>query len=228
MNAPANGFVVINADDPAVVSLSKPAKVPVHGFSLKQAVADGFEWRGERFKVVSRALRGAHNLQNAMAATMVARLYGVSPSQVQGALDTFPGLPHRLEFVRELDGVEWINDSKATNVDSSLVALAALKGPIWLIAGGKGKGAPYEPMVQASSGKVAGVLTVGQDAPAIAKAYAAFNVQACETLPAAIERARSLAKRGDTVLLSPACASYDQFDNFEHRGDTFKRLVKAL
>jgi UDP-N-acetylmuramoylalanine--D-glutamate ligase len=147
---------------------------------------------------------------------------------VQKGLDAFPGLPHRLEWVRELDGVEWINDSKATNVDSSLVALAALKGPLWLIAGGKGKGAPYAPMVKASKGKVAGVLTIGQDAKAIAEAYGGFTVHPCETLDAAIAKARGLARRGDTVLLSPACASYDQFDNFEHRGDTFKRLVQAL
>src|SRR6185369_7774228 len=115
------------------------------------------------------------------------------------------------------------------NVDSSLVALSALKGPIWLIAGGKGKGAPYEPMVTAARGKVSGVLTIGQDAPAIAKAFGGmFTIHPCETLAKAIEQAKQLAKKGDTVLLSPACASYDQFDNFEHRGDTFKRLVRAL
>ena len=131
-------------------------------------------------------------------------------------------------MVSELDGVEWINDSKATNVDSSLVALKALGGPIVLIAGGKGKGAPYEPMVQASKGKVKAVLTLGQDAPTIAAAYRGFEVIACGTLENAVGKAQALAGRGDTVLLSPACASYDQFDNFEHRGDTFKRLVRAL
>src|SRR5205823_2033398 len=103
-------------------------------------------------------------------ATM-ARLYGTKAEQIQKGLDSFPGLPHRLEWVRELDGVEWINDSKATNVDSSLVALNALNGPIILIAGGKGKGAPYDPMVHASKGKVKAVLTVGQDAAAIEAAY---------------------------------------------------------
>lgn len=244
MNAPKNGFVVINADDPAVVGLARAAKVPVYGFTLDRSrtnagfkgmtvgMNDGFGFgfgEGESFTVKNRALRGAHNLQNAMAAATVARLYGIAAPQIQHGLDTYPGLPHRLEFVREVDGVEWINDSKATNVDSSLVALAALKGPIWLIAGGKGKGAPYEPMVTASRGRVSGVLTIGEDAPAIDKAYAGIiTVHPCGTLPKAIEAARKLAKRGDTVLLSPACASYDQFDNFEHRGDTFKRLVNAL
>jgi UDP-N-acetylmuramoylalanine--D-glutamate ligase len=223
-NAPQNGFVVVNGDDAAVVGLAKAAKVPVYEFH-----ADGpFTFQGHTYTVTSRALRGRHNLQNAMAAAMLARLYGISPEQIQRGLDAFPGLPHRLEWVRELDGVEWINDSKATNVDSSLVALAALKGPIWLIAGGKGKGAPYAPMVEASKGKVAGVLTIGQDAPAITAAYGGFAVHPCGTLANAIEKGRALARRGDTVLLSPACASYDQFDNFEHRGDTFKKLVRAL
>jgi UDP-N-acetylmuramoylalanine--D-glutamate ligase len=225
-NAPSNGFVVVNGEDPAVVELAKAAKVPVHAFRVEEPGA--FTFQGERFTVTSRALRGRHNLQNAMAATMLARLYGIGREQCQRGLDSFPGLPHRLEWVRELDGVEWINDSKATNVDSSLVALAALKGPIWLIAGGKGKGAPYAPMVEASKGKVAGVLTIGQDAPTITAAYSGFDTRSCTTLATAIETARTLAKRGDTVLLSPACASYDQFDNFEHRGDTFKKLVKAL
>ena len=243
-NAPKNGFVVVNADDPVVVGLARDAKVPVYGFTLDRsrtnagfkgmtvAVDDGFVFgfgEGESFTVKNRALRGGHNLQNAMAAATVARLYGVKAEQIQKGLDTFPGLPHRLEFVREHQGIEWINDSKATNVDSSLVALAALKGPIWLIAGGKGKGAPYEPMVTASRGKVAGVLTIGEDAPAVEKAYGGmFTVHPCETLQKAIEQARKLAKRGDTVLLSPACASYDQFDNFEHRGNTFKDLVNKL
>ncbi|MBL8951293.1 MAG: UDP-N-acetylmuramoyl-L-alanine--D-glutamate ligase [Myxococcaceae bacterium] len=219
-NAPKNGWVVVNGDDPAVLELSKPATVPVHRFSLSQP----FE-----FTLNNRALRGDHNRQNAMAAAKCAQLFGLANAQIQAALDTFPGLPHRLELVREVNGVEYINDSKATNVDSSLVALAALKGPIWLIAGGKGKGAPYEPLVTAARGKVAGVLTIGDDAPVVAKAFGGlFTVHPCETLPRAIAEAQKLAKPGDTVLLSPACASYDQFDNFEHRGDTFKRLVNAL
>jgi UDP-N-acetylmuramoylalanine--D-glutamate ligase len=102
------------------------------------------------FHVRNRSLRGKHNLENAMAAAMMAHLAGVPAAAIQEGLDAFPGLPHRMEFVRELDGVEWLNDSKATNVDSSLVALNALPGRIWLIAGGKGKGAPYTPMVDAA------------------------------------------------------------------------------
>jgi UDP-N-acetylmuramoylalanine--D-glutamate ligase len=244
-NQRPGGFAVVNADDPAVLALAKQAKVPVYGFTrdvTRRAVAGlaglavgsgqafGFNFGGkERFEVTSRALRGAHNLENAMAAALMAHLSGVSSEAIRRGLAEFPGLAHRLESVRVLGGVEWINDSKATNVDSSLVALKALAGRVWLIAGGKGKGAPYAPLVEAARGKVLGVLTIGQDAPLLAEAFRpAFEVLDCGTLETAVVNARTLAKRGDTVLFSPACASYDQFQNFEHRGDTFKSLVRAL
>ncbi len=242
----AGDFAVVNADDADVLGLAQKAKVPIYGFTLTGkpvaaspklaglAVGQGggfsFDFGAkERFEVKSRALRGAHNLQNAMAAALLARLSGVSAQAVQAGLDGYPGLPHRLESVRVLHGVEWINDSKATNVDSSLVALKALPGNLWVIAGGKGKGAPYAPMVEASRGKVKGVLTVGADAKAIEAAYqGAAKVYPCGTVADAVKRARELAVEGDVVLLSPACASYDQFKNFEERGDTFKRLVREL
>jgi UDP-N-acetylmuramoylalanine--D-glutamate ligase len=166
-----------------------------------------------------------------MAAALLAFHAGVRPDALQAGLDGFPGLPHRLESLRILDGVEWVNDSKATNVDAVLTALGAFpQGQrLWLIAGGKGKGAPYRPLVEAAVGKVAGLLTVGQDAPLLASEFSAvLPVHACETLDRAVARARELARPGDVVLLSPACASYDQFRNFEHRGDTFRTLVEAL
>jgi UDP-N-acetylmuramoylalanine--D-glutamate ligase len=192
-------------------------------------VLEGVGEPGESFTLGNRALRGAHNAQNAMAAALLARLGGVSREAVQAGLDGYPGLPHRLESVRVLDGVEWVNDSKATNVDSVLVALRAFERDVLLIAGGKGKGAPYQPMVEAGRGRVKGVLTIGQDAENIARAYAGeAPVYPCGTLEEAVRRARALARPGDTILLSPACASYDQFQNFEHRGDTFKRLVREL
>ncbi|AGC47469.1 UDP-N-acetylmuramoylalanine--D-glutamate ligase [Myxococcus stipitatus DSM 14675] len=241
----AGDFAVVNADDAEVMGLARQAKVPVYGFSVTGkpvvdapvlaglAVAEegGFrlDFQGEHYRLNNRALRGAHNAQNAMAATLLARLGGVSADAVQAGLDSYPGLPHRLESVRVLDGVEWVNDSKATNVDSVLVALRAFRSGLWLIAGGKGKGAPYAPMVEEGLGKVKGVLTIGADADVLAQAYAGrAQVHACGTLAVAVEKARELAKAGETVLLSPACASYDQFKNFEDRGDTFKRLVGAL
>ncbi|MGA9525190.1 MAG: UDP-N-acetylmuramoyl-L-alanine--D-glutamate ligase, partial [Myxococcaceae bacterium] len=243
----AGDFAVINADDAEVLSLSRTAKVPVYGFTLHpEKVPEGTftglarrseagfclelpERAPETYRVQNRALRGRHNIQNAMAAALLARLSDVPPEAIQRGLDGFPGLPHRIESVETVGGVEWVNDSKATNVDSSLVALDAFPGNLWLILGGKGKGAPYTPMVEASRRKVKGVLTIGQDAPTIEAAYAgAVPVTPCGTLEAAVAKARELAVPGDVVLLSPACASYDQFRNFEHRGDTFTSLVRGL
>ena len=235
-NPQRDGFAVLNADDADSAALSVHAQVPVYWFSLVDGsvsagpVDGGFRLPGHtHFRLANRALRGAHNLQNAMAASLLAQLHGVSAEAIQRGLDAFPGLPHRLEFVAEVQGVEWINDSKATNVDSSLMALRALPGNIWLIAGGKGKGAPYAPLVEAAAGKLKGVLTIGADAPAIEAAFRpAYPVHPCETLESAVQEARKRSKPGDVVLLSPACASYDQFKNFEHRGDQFKVLVRAL
>jgi UDP-N-acetylmuramoylalanine--D-glutamate ligase len=244
-NQGQGGFAVVNADDAHVIRLGLLANVPVYGFSLTGQAAQGgpklkglavarpggfrLDFLNEDYSLTNRALRGAHNTQNAMAAALLARLGGVSREAVQDGLDGYPGLPHRMESVRVLEGVEWVNDSKATNVDSVLVALRAFPGNLHLIAGGKGKGAPYQPMVEEGRGKVKTVLTIGQDAETIASAYRGHaEVHPCGTLDAAVRRARELAKTGDTVLLSPACASYDQFKNFEDRGDTFKRLVQGL
>lgn len=241
---PAGGFAVVNADDAAVVVLSRRATAPVYGFTLDAtrakgdfaglAVAEqggvtlGFAGGG-RFELRNRALRGAHNAQNAAAAISLAALAGIPREAIQRGLDAFPGLPHRLEWVREVDGVEYVNDSKATNVDSVLVALAAFDRGLWLIAGGKGKGAPYAPMVEAGRRVVRGVLTIGADAPVLARAYEGVcPVVPCGDLETAVAEGRRRAKAGEVVLLSPACASYDQFRNFEHRGDRFKELVRAL
>jgi UDP-N-acetylmuramoylalanine--D-glutamate ligase len=237
---------VLNLDDAWTLRLASMARVPLRGFTLdaRATLPGGFEGaavagpRGFRvlredlvFSVDNRALRGAHNLQNAMAATLLALHVGVAPQAVQRGLDTFLGLPHRLESIRVLDGVEWVNDSKATNVDAAVVAVQAFpKGSrLFLLAGGKGKGASYAPLRQAAGGKVAAVLTLGQDGPLIEQEFSTeYTVHACGTLERAVARARELARPGDVVLLSPACASFDQFLNFEDRGDTFRRLVQAL
>ncbi len=244
-NQKPGDVAVLNLDDLAVRALAPAANgATLLGFSLQPGALPaefagmaypkpgGFrvEWGGDlSFRVNARSLRGAHNLQNAMAATLLALASGAAPTGIQAGLDAYPGLPHRLESVRILDGVEYVNDSKATNVESSLVALAAFPKGVWLIAGGKGKGAPYRPLVDAAAGRVNGVLTVGADAPLIESAFqGAFPVHACGDLAAAVAKARSLAKEGEVVLLSPACASYDQFKNFEDRGEQFKTLVKGL
>ena len=174
-------------------------------------------------------LRGSHNRENAFAACLLARHLGVGFDALQKGLDTYPGLPHRLEPVRLLDGVEWINDSKATNVDSVEKSLSAFEANVHIIMGGRGKGAPYAPLRELMRGRVKTILTIGEDAAAIAaELEGVADIEACGVLATAVFRARTRARRGDVVLLSPACASYDQFRNFEDRGDQFKALVRGL
>jgi len=174
-------------------------------------------------------LRGAHNAENAAAASLLARRFGVRSDALQRGLDTYPGLPHRLEPVRVLDGVEWINDSKATNVDSVEKSLSAFDHGVLIIMGGRGKGSPYAPLRELLRARAKAILTIGEDAANLEAALSdVAKTISCRTLPAAVEKARALAKPGDTVLLSPACASYDQFQNFEDRGDRFKALVRGL
>jgi UDP-N-acetylmuramoylalanine--D-glutamate ligase len=174
-------------------------------------------------------LRGAHNAENAAAAALLARHAGVKTDALQRGLDTYPGLPHRLEPVRVLDGVEWINDSKATNVDSVEKSLSAFEHGVLIILGGRGKGAPYAPLRELLGARAKAILTIGEDAPNVERELSdVVTTFPCGTLAAAVEKARALARAGDTVLLSPACASYDQFENFEDRGDQFKALVRGL
>jgi UDP-N-acetylmuramoylalanine--D-glutamate ligase len=186
----------------------------------------------ERYLVRSRALRGRHNRENAMAAVLCARLAGVPGGAIQAGLDAFPGLPHRLELVAERAGVEWVNDSKATNVDSTSVGLAAFPAGaprVVLIMGGRGKGAPYAPLRPLFPRRVKALLTIGEDAPAVASQLGDLvPTEACGTLAAAVKRAAGLAAKGDVVLLSPACASYDQYRSYEERGDAFRRLAAEV
>jgi UDP-N-acetylmuramoylalanine--D-glutamate ligase len=241
-NQQPGDVAVVNAHDAVTLRLSEELPAQRYTFGHGTPVEQGIRHLGgalvlrlgngapdEIYAIKNRALRGLHNLENAMAAVLLTRTFGVPRAAVQEGLGSYPGLPHRLEFVRELDGVEWINDSKATNVDSTLVALRSFEQGVVLIAGGRGKGAPYEPLVELARGRVRAVLTVGEDALAIQRAFeGVVPVVSCREISVAIERARSLVRPGDTVLLSPACASYDQFKNFEDRGDRFKMQVAAL
>ena len=184
---------------------------------------------GRPLQLRAATLRGAHNRENAFAACLLARHFAVDLEAIQRGLDTYPGLPHRLEPVRVLDGVEWVNDSKATNVDSVEKSLTAFPGNVHIIMGGRGKGAPYAPLRELMRGRVKTIFTIGEDADAIRSELAGVaEIEPCGVLAAAVLRARERARRGDVVLLSPACASYDQFENFEDRGDQFKALVRGL
>ncbi|HTO99436.1 MAG TPA: UDP-N-acetylmuramoyl-L-alanine--D-glutamate ligase [Myxococcales bacterium] len=184
---------------------------------------------GADLRLSAPTLRGVHNKENAFAACILARHFGVSPESLQRGLDTYPGLPHRLEPVRKRNGVEWINDSKATNVDSVEKSLSAFPAGVHIIMGGRGKGAPYAPLRELMRGRVKTILTIGEDASTIARELSGVaEIEACPDLSTAVARAEKKARPGDVVLLSPACASYDQFRNFEDRGDQFKALVRGL
>ncbi|ABS28061.1 UDP-N-acetylmuramoyl-L-alanine--D-glutamate ligase [Anaeromyxobacter sp. Fw109-5] len=239
---------VANARDPRALAMAEASRAVLHTFGFGPpgpgARDPGLEpdeggatelWvqaRGggpERFRLANRALRGRHNRENAMAAVLCARLLGVPGGEVQAGLDAFGGLPHRLEVVGERGGIEWVNDSKATNVDSTLVGLSAFPAGtarVVLVMGGRGKGAPYAPLRPLFAGRVKALLTIGEDAPAVERELGDLcPTEACVTLEAAVRRAAALVRPGDAVLLSPACASYDQFRNYEERGEAFRRHV---
>ncbi len=178
-------------------------------------------------------LPGEHNLRNAMAAAAVTLARGVDPDAVVAGLRSFAGVAHRLERVAERDGVQFVNDSKATNVASTLVALAALSGDdprVHLILGGEGKGQDFEALAEAVRASCLAVYLIGEDAAAIRDALAPTGVTSheCGDLDAAVAAATAAARPGETVLLSPACASFDQFSDFEARGDRFRELVRGV
>ena len=171
---------------------------------------------------------GAHNRENAAAATVAARAAGATEEEIARALRDFPGVAHRLEPVAERDGVLFVNDSKATNVAAALRAVAAYDAPLLLIAGGRAKGESFEPLAAAARGRVDRAFLIGEAAPELADALGDVPHETSGDLGTAVTAAAAAARPGDVVLLSPACASYDQFRDFEERGDEFRRLVEGL
>jgi len=230
-------FKVLNADDPICESYSRRGHGAVVWFSSTREVSPGaFLRNGEIvlngnpvMKTSEVPLRGVHNLENTMAAAAMASLAGATLAQIRAAVMTFPGVEHRLEFVRKVSGVDWYNDSKATNVDATLKAIAAFDGGLWVILGGKDKNSDYSVLERPLRAKAHGALLIGASADKIdAQLRGAVPLFHSGTIEAAVAQAHARAKSGDTVLLAPACASFDQFENFEHRGREFKRLVHAL
>lgn len=189
-------------------------------------ISPPFEKEGQRRFEFPKNLLGQHNVQNAQAAILAALALHIPDYMIQRGLDTFPGIAHRLEILGQKNGVTWINDSKATNVESAIAALACFDSGVHLILGGFGKGASYAPLGRAAQKCVKQVYVIGQDAPNIKKVFRNF-IEA-KTLENATQLAYQNAVSGDTVLLAPACASYDQFKNFEHRGDVFRSLFHGL
>jgi len=233
----AGDYAVLNADDPTCVSYSNLTQGKVLWFSLSRPVEPGaFLEAGMIYfdnKPLMRQsdvpLRGLHNIENAMAAAAAARLAGASLAQIADAVESFPGVEHRLEFVRELNGVAYYNDSKATNVDATIKALDAFPGGLWIILGGKDKDSDYTLLYDRLKQKARGILLIGAAAEKIATQLGTgLPLIQSGTLEAAVSWAAREAKAGETVLLAPACASFDQFENFEHRGRVFKDLVRGL
>ena len=174
-------------------------------------------------------LRGRHNMENTMAAAAATHLAGASLPQIAAAVRTFSGVEHRLELVRKVNGVDYYNDSKATNVDATLKALEAFPGGLWIILGGKDKDSDYTLLRDQLRKKARAALLIGAAAEKIAAQIdGAVPLIRSATLEAAIHSASTNAQPGDVVLLAPACASFDQFDNFEHRGRVFKSIVSQL
>jgi UDP-N-acetylmuramoylalanine--D-glutamate ligase len=233
----AGDWAVLNADDATVKGYAAGiASTPVW-FSVEGCAEAG--WRlegghiyrdGELLMPASEIpLRGRHNIENVMAAAAAAHLAGARLEGIRAAVRSFPGVEHRIEFVREAEGVAYYNDSKATNVDATLKAIAAFDGGLWIILGGKDKGSDYTPLAEPLREKARAALLIGAAAEKIAAEIGgSAALVRCGTLENAVQYAAGHAKPGDTVLLAPACASFDQFENYEHRGRMFKTFVAKI
>jgi len=239
-NQTAEDFAVLNADDPATTPYA-PSRPQLFWFSRKQRVAEGAYVRGEEIvfrragveeAVMKRGdipLAGAHNLENVLAAVAATRITGAGAAAIAKGVRSFAGVEHRLEFVAEIGGVRYYNDSKATNVDATLKALDAFPGRILVILGGKDKGSDYTALQKSLREKAILALLIGAAAEKIEKQIAgSVAIEHAGALERAVEIASHAAQPGDVVLLAPACASFDQFQNYEHRGRAFKELVAQL
>ncbi|MBN8732950.1 MAG: UDP-N-acetylmuramoyl-L-alanine--D-glutamate ligase [Acidobacteria bacterium] len=239
----AGSFAVLNAEDEACTEYAGLTPGWPVWFSQEREVTPGLHVRegvivldDDAVMAVSEIpLRGRHNVENVLAAAAAAHLAGATLEQIAAAVKTFPGVEHRIEFVCERAGVAWYNDSKATNVDAALKAVEAFEQRLWIILGGKDKGSDYRPLAAALQGHVAGALLIGAAAEKIAgqlgglgQTGGAVPLVACGTIEAAVDHAARHAVAGDVVLLAPACASFDQFTSYEHRGRVFKELVRSL
>ncbi len=241
MNQSVNDFSVYNHDDSAVdrhcsglTSVRKP-------FTVKEKISCGSYVENGKVYLVEESqptylidaaeikIRGVHNLYDSLASALAARSLGIPLDVIADTLREFPGVEHRLEFVRELNGVRYINDSKATNVDAVWYALGSFDSPVVLIAGGKDKGNDYSPLFEAVRKKVRAMILIGMAAPKMQKEFSdKTKCIMASSMEDAVVKAKGEAKSGDAVLLSPACASFDMFQDYEHRGREFKRLVMEL
>lgn len=231
---------VLNADDPAVAQMAGVG-ADCRWFSLqperqadyRPVMVDGEEWLWARGRTLMRVgeirLQGRHNLANALAAVALAEAAGIADEAVVETLRQFRGLDHRMQFVAEIGGVVWVNDSKATNVGACIAALQGLPGQAVLIAGGDGKGADFSGLARVAAEKLRAAVLMGRDAPALEQVLGpVVTTLRVQNMKQAVDVARRLAEPGDTVLLAPACASLDQYKDYQERGRVFVDAVKGL
>lgn len=231
---------VINLDDPLVVAMPRPGQRTL-GFSLRATIGadysvadrDGEWWliRGSTplMPVSAMRIKGLHNAANALASLALGEALGLPMESMLAELGSFAGLPHRAQWVADVNGVTYINDSKGTNVGATLAAVNGMSGPLIVIAGGDGKNQDFAPLADAFRGKVRHTILIGRDAGAIENVlHGVTTTESCATLEEAVRAAARVSQPGDTVLLSPACASLDMFRDYTHRGAVFTQAVKEL
>jgi UDP-N-acetylmuramoylalanine--D-glutamate ligase len=239
-NQQPQDFAVLNADDTTCVSMAARTAAQVFWFSRQKEIGQG-AWvhdgkvlfrRGDEQREILQVseipLKGAHNLENVLAAVCTSILGGCSPVEVRKAVQNFKAVEHRLEFTATINGVDYYNDSKATNVDATIKALESFPANVHLILGGKDKGSDYTVLNGLIRQRVKRIYTIGAAATKIESQVKGAEVVHAETLENAIRKAYATAQPGDIVLLAPACASFDQFKNYEHRGKLFKEIVTSL
>lgn len=240
-NQQPDDVLIYNGDDEwtnRVVSQAQSRKV---AFSIQQKLNEGAFVENEKLitslggvkteviDINQIFTKGIHNLYNSMAAALAGQMLGVKADSIQSTMKIFEGVEHRLEFVRELNNVRYYNDSKATNVDSVWYALQAFKEPIVLLLGGRDKGNDYSRLSKLVEKHVKAIVAIGESADKVEQAFRGTSpITKTTSMDDAVATARSLAQAGDVVLLSPACASFDWFKNYEQRGQVFKELVKNL
>ena len=233
-------FAVINYDDKKLVSLVKDIKPQVYYFSIKEKVkgcfidgdciyfSDGIS-TDRIASIYDLKILGEHNLQNALCAVLIARLLGVRNETIRKALASFTGVSHRLEFVTDIDNVSFYNDSKSTNIASSIVAMNSMTANTTIILGGSDKGLEFDDLFLNANSNIKNFICIGETKNKListAEQYGISNVYEALTLKEAVDLAFSLSKNGDCVLLSPACASFDMFSNYEERGKVFMNIVR--
>jgi len=239
----AEDFLVLNAEDKATQMVAAKTKAQIFWFSGRRPIKQGAFVHGESIVFVAREgakaepvmpvseihLKGSHNVENVLAAVCAARLAGISAEVIRRAVGDFKAVEHRLELVKCVHGVEFYNDSKATNVDAAMKAVGSFDGGIHLILGGKDKDSDYSTMNDLLRERVKAVYTIGSAAEKIERQlHGVVKMVQAGTMQTAVHEAAKAAVSGDVVLLSPACSSFDQFENYEHRGQIFRQIVNEL